>query len=258
MNHAGVRILLALCVCVLQGCSASRGVDEDHASRAPIGSRQSHATTPPSPITQSPPLLPSAPAILSITPVTPGQRAFVDETGTRQLRTVTLHEGSGRYRVSWFIDGEPEPSRQQLLAISADGALTLLEEINAAERVEVVFTPALLVVPAELRDGAVHAQIVRMTVHPLGDRTRTRSAGDAHNTLTINADRPLTIRDKSVLATRISAVMEVDLAPAKVLSTSEQWYAPGAGLVRDQQEETTAVLGIPVRSNRQAWTVQDQ
>lgn len=148
--------------------------------------------------------------------------------------------------------GGGEPMRESKLVILDDGSIGLAEEINRIEKVEVVFDPPLIVMPQGLSaaEGAGRVQQLRMTVHPLGDRSRVRASGPVTNTLRnmgrASVQTPAGAFESSLLVSEFTA----DLAPARVVNRSEQWLVPKVGMVAEVETERTTVLGVQTRLNR--------
>lgn len=165
--------------------------------------------------------------------------------------------GEGRYvQRRWSIgNGERTLLREQRLIAQDDGAVLLQEEINHAEKVEVVFIPALMVVPARLTPGPADPQKVRMVVHPLGDRSRTRARGAVEQSMTIGA--PVRVRTPAgeFDAWPLTSTFRADLGASKVMNETELWLAAGIGIIAERRRERTTALGIPIRDNREGWVI---
>lgn len=150
--------------------------------------------------------------------------------------------------------------RELKFTIDASGYIALMEEINRTEGVEVVFTPPLVIIPEGLAvvsfNGANFAQDLSMTVHPLGDRSRTKSKGPVRNEITYLGDEPIKTPAGNFTARRVLAIFTADLSPAKVSNTSEQWFVDGVGLVAERETEKTTLLGVPFRSRETEWALQ--
>ncbi|MBX3404254.1 MAG: hypothetical protein KF699_12665 [Phycisphaeraceae bacterium] len=166
-------------------------------------------------------------------------------------------DDSGRYvQRRWAVRGaERTLVREQRLVSGDDGAVLLAEEINHAEKVEVVFTPPLVVVPALLTSGVEARQRARMAVYPLGDRARTRARGTVEQTIvvgqTVRVRTPAGECDARTLVSEFRA----DLGASKVQNRTETWLAPGIGIIAEQRQERTTALGVPIRNNRESWVV---
>lgn len=179
-----------------------------------------------------------------------------DEQARLEIERDAPGEGGRYLQRRWSVTGgERTLLREQHLIARDDGAVLLQEEVNHAEKVEVVFTPALMVVPARLAPGPAEPQKVRMVVHPLGDRSRTRARGTVEQSMTIGA--PVRVRTPAgeFDAWPLSSTFKADLGPSKVTNESELWLAAGIGIIAERRRERTTALGIPIRDNREGWVL---
>lgn len=145
--------------------------------------------------------------------------------------------------------------RVQKLRIREDGAVVLIEEINHAEGVEVVFDPPLVVLPARIEPGAETASEGRMTVHPIGDRSRVRAKGPMKESSRCEGAVRVQTSAGEFAAWKLVSTLNADLGPSKVLNETELWLVPGVGLVAERRREKTTVLGVPVRNNTESWVI---
>lgn len=150
----------------------------------------------------------------------------------------------------------PSPALTEArMVIDPSGYVAIAERIDREEKVEVVFTPALVVLPNNLPGstiggaGAKYEQELTMTVHPLGDRTRTKASGKARSTIVYQGDEKLTTPAGTFTARKIVSTLSADLAPAKVNNQNELWMVDGVGIVAERDQERTLVFGLPSRSN---------
>lgn len=151
------------------------------------------------------------------------------------------------------IDHTRPATREQRFAIDASGALILLEEINRAEEVEVVFSPGLVVLPAGLSLGATQEQTLEMVVHPLGNRAKVRQRGPMNSSVTFEGRERVLVGNQEIDAFRFRSSFTATLKPASVLNESTQWFAPGRALVREIERERTTVFGVTIRDNSDRW-----
>ncbi len=165
--------------------------------------------------------------------------------------------GAGAYiQRRWLTDRDRRTLiREQFLAVREDGAVVLAEEINHAEGVEVVFTPPLVVLPTRIEDQARTTHEGRMTVHPLGDRSRTRAKGTVKNTVVCGGAVRVRTPAGEFDAWRLTSVMDADLSPSRVHNETDLWLVPGLGMIAERRRERTTVLGVSVRNNSEAWVV---
>lgn len=143
------------------------------------------------------------------------------------------------------------------LTIDVNGYIAVLEQIDRAEGVEVVFTPPLVAIPDGLRaeaDGkSGFTQDLRMSVHPLGDRSKVRSEGPAHVEIRYAGDADVATGAGVFKARKVVTTFTASLGPAKVTSASDEWYVDNIGLVAEREREVTRALGVQVRDNATSW-----
>lgn len=210
---------------------------------------------------------------ISLSPVSGGElRAaagsrgvFLDPTGLQAGTKLVIERSPvpggdestyGQKRI--LINGSDEKViREQTLRLLDDGSVVLVEEINHTEGVEVVFEPPMVVLPVQIREGELPASEGRMTVHPLGDRSRVRAKGPVRNTA--NCEGAFQVSTPAGLfdAWKLTSTLSADLGPSKVQNETVLWLVPGIGLIAERREEKTTVMGIPVRSNSETWVIHE-
>jgi hypothetical protein len=159
---------------------------------------------------------------------------------------------------SWWVryyDNETAstPRREVHLTIDASGYIAVTEEIDRADKVEVVYTPALVLVPDKLpaksSGNAGYTQEVKMVVHPLGDRSKIKTHGTATNEIVFEGDEPLITGVGAYTAHRITATVTARLSAATTTDITEQWLIDDIGIAAERNHEETRVLGAKVRDN---------
>ena len=145
------------------------------------------------------------------------------------------------------------PARCEVkLVLQPGGDIAEIEEIDRQDKVELEYTPALVVVPAKRAAGDAgtpFVQDVKMVVHPLGDRSKVRTHGPARSEITSGGDDKITTGVGVLTARKLTAVLTANLSAARTINTSEQWWADGIGLVGQKDHEVTKVLGATARDN---------
>lgn len=181
------------------------------------------------------------------------------ETGDNDRLLIERGEPDARGRYTqqrWTAsEGARTLAREQRLVAGADGSVRLAEEINHAEKVEVVFDPPLVVVPAALSVGSESLERARMTVHPIGDRARTRARGTVEQTIGVGPSVRVRTPAGEFVAVPLVSEFRADLGASKVQNRTETWLAPGVGIVAEQRHERTTALGVPIRNNRESWVL---
>ncbi len=176
-------------------------------------------------------------------------RLIVERGSTRPEWTVTRRESKG--------DGdEPKLVSEQRLVLLADGSVAIAEEIVHDEGVEVVFEPPMVVMPTELREGGPFVQQLKMTVHPLGNRKRTKASGEVESTIELVGDEQLETEAGRLETRHVRHIFVAKLKPAEVSNTTDQWYMDRIGRVAERRREQTKVMGIQIRSNQEDWVIE--
>lgn len=178
-------------------------------------------------------------------------------SNARLCLTISAAE-SGAWNAQWRAS-EADSSSERLVREEQwrenDAGIVLTRSVDHVERVEVLFDPPLLVLPAQLEPGQTATERLRMTVHPLGDRSRTRAAGPVVQEVTdLGHDRVRTPAGTWV-ARHLRSVFTADLSGTKVRNQTDQWLVDGVGLVAQKRSERTTLLGVPVRSMDEAWAM---
>jgi hypothetical protein len=152
-------------------------------------------------------------------------------------------------------DKAVEIVREQLFRLGDDGSVALVEEKNHIEKVEVVFDPPLLVLPARIETGATFESSGRMTVHPLGDRSKVKVKGTYDDSGSCEGAVRVSTSGGEFDVWKIKSVFTADLPPSKVRNETESWLSPTSGPIVERRSERTTVLGVPVRKNEEAWVL---
>ncbi len=272
-GRGGVALGFVLGVPLLSGCAANK---PESALPAPVtrplpmtAPAVSNKPTTPKPVASGGAPAPAAPTAAHIaTPIDAGKLTITaartltydTDTGTR---IIVLQDAlpdchcAGR---SWWVKYSKSgagagalPEREVKMTIDASGYIAEAEEINRAEKVEIVYTPPLVVIPDKLpiqtSGNAAYHQDVKMVVHPLGDRSRTRTSGMAHNEIRYTGDELITTAAGEFTARKLLSTVTADLSAATSVNTTEQWWSDGVGLIFEKDHEITKALGIKVREN---------
>lgn len=147
------------------------------------------------------------------------------------------------------------PLSDQIWVRDQAGSVALAEEVNYVEAVEVVFDPPLVTLPVDLGTDEPFVQDLTMTVHPMGDRSRVRSSGRLRQTVTLEGRCRVAVPAGGFEAARVRQEFVAALKPAEVTNLTESWMVEGLGRVAEFRVETTRVLGVQIRSNREDWVL---
>lgn len=182
----------------------------------------------------------------------PTEAEFHDETD-RVLKVERIVHGDGSWTIKRSIAGRA--TRESVYAPGEGewaGGVVLKEEVNSAEKVEVVFSPPLLVISGREMDAT---QSLRMTVHPKRNREKIRSQGGVENQVRWVGKEILQTPLGALEAWRIESTFTAELSPAHVVNETTQWYAPTLGLIGEDEHERTTFLGATVRESRASWRI---
>lgn len=176
--------------------------------------------------------------------------------------------GSGLEVVSLTFDEGADPatdtpieSRYLSLARAADGSILLVSSAEGGRTTH--FDPPLIFMPASLTPGqefenATSARVVgengreqtsgratrRITyvgdAASLGDSAEAQAATGVAGTPSAFADQHLRV---------VSASLDMDLFPARVITTTTYWVG-AEGILREQQTTRITVLGVPYQTRR--------
>lgn len=171
-------------------------------------------------------------------------------------------------RAAWRVrriltarDGAEQLDADYGYILTDEGAVAISEMIDHAERIEVVFDPPLLVLPAELEVGESQTQRTRMTVHPMGDRSKTRNAGEVVNEITYEGNErvrtPALPRGRPAWPARhVRSVFMASIGGPQIRNETETWFVDGLGVVSEQRHERTTIFGAAVRNNLERWALE--
>lgn len=154
------------------------------------------------------------------------------------------------------MEGSAPAERESVLGRDADGNVVLVQEVNHEEKVVVDFEPPLVIYPASIGAGESREQKVHMTVHPMRDTTRVQAQGDVKHTIRWDGSEEIQTPAGKVEAKKLVSVFEADLGGPQVRNETQEWIAPGRGVVARKKMERTTMLGLKVRSKSEWWVAQ--
>jgi hypothetical protein len=173
------------------------------------------------------------------------------ETAWTVRRTLLTRVGGGA--------DEATALRADTCTMTAEGAVAVIEEINLEDNVEVVFQPAMVVMPRELTMGTPFEQTFDMKVYPGGKpRSMLKTSGPATQKIELTGLWRVPLAGGTTAEARgVRSEFRADLPPAKVINTSEQWFVDGVGLIAERRHERTTVLGLPIHESYELWVARD-
>jgi len=151
----------------------------------------------------------------------------------------------------WTIEGEKQPRFDRVLSEEADGSLVMREQRSYDRNVRSVFVPPLMVFPAKLEGDAAFTMSSKMTVHPLDKPKSIKEQGMARVEISLRGTQAH--RKGAEASTVVRTVFTADLKSADVVRTTDRWFAPGAGMVREAYEETVKVFGVLVERSAEVF-----
>jgi hypothetical protein len=154
---------------------------------------------------------------------------------------------------------EASPLRSDTYVLTPEGHVAIAEEFNRDESVEVVFEPAMVVMPRDLAPGTPFTQDFDVKVYPGGKgRTMLKSSGPGSHTIELTGLWRVTLAgDGQVEARGVRSVFRADFSPAKVVNTTEQWFVDGVGVIAERRHERTTVFGVPIRESFETWVARE-
>lgn len=153
-------------------------------------------------------------------------------------------------------ESDTPPLVAQRLMKTEGGDRAVIDEVVRDERVEVEYDPPMVVLPRTLTPGGAFTQTVRMIVHPMGDRSRTRASGPLRSSITYEGVDRVRIGTRSIDAVHVRQKFTADLKQAIVTNTTDRWYMPGVGWIAERRREESRVLGVPIRSSAESWVIE--
>ena len=184
-------------------------------------------------------------------------RAMGEEPGTLEVERAPGDAGMTRVTERISMGEGAISEREVLVRVRDDGGVEMVREINHAEKVIVDFEPALLVYPALLAPGESVEQRLRMVVHPMRNPERVQAQGDVVHTIRFEGVESIeTGTHGTVEGWKLVSVLQADLGGPQVVNESQEWFAPGLGIVARKKMERTTLLGMRVRANNEWWVQQ--
>lgn len=157
---------------------------------------------------------------------------------------------------SWTVEGEKGPRFERVLDRGADGSVVMREQRSFDRNVRSVFEPPLMVFPARLEPDASFTMSSKMRVHPLDKPKVIKEQGMARVEITVRGVQALAAgADESVV---VRTVFTADLKSADVVRTTDRWFVPAQGMVREVYEETVKVFGVVVERTGETFELQGE
>jgi len=149
--------------------------------------------------------------------------------------------------------------REQTYVLLPDGSIALEREVNKDDSVIVQFDPPMVVYPSTLsptaKDTAGFSQSFHVRVHPIDDETKIKVEGPGTQEITYVSDTLGESDHKQVPVFELLSVSVFDFGGPKSRNETTQWLATGVGVVRESRIETTKLLGVQIRENKESWAL---
>lgn len=170
--------------------------------------------------------------------------------------TIEPHEDDETKWSVRYRRGEGQsPFREDVLATTDDGVV-MLETTDHERDALTVYDPPLTLMPTELAPGEPFTHNVAMLVHPVGDRDAVRRRGSGRQIVELIDSQSVRTEAGRVDALHVRSRFEAELAPARVESVTERWYAPGksaVGFIAERSDETVYVFGVKSSTRGHLW-----
>ena len=176
-------------------------------------------------------------------PLHTGEQAYLVVTGTAaDTAIVRAQSPSDRFGAGWAVhEGD---LRAQFYSVGEAGDIVLHAVIEHADRAISLFDPPLLSMPASLEPGVPQTAEAAMRVVHRDNPRRERERGRAEQTIEYAADCRIRIGEAEFDVARIELIFEADLRLADVRRVASMFIGPGRGLIAEESEQTTRILGI--------------
>ncbi|MBI1374788.1 MAG: hypothetical protein GC159_18870 [Phycisphaera sp.] len=142
--------------------------------------------------------------------------------------------------------------RVEHLGIDASGSMVMNAVDDLAFNVTNWFDPPVPIFPSDLKPGEAKAYRSTIVVTGMGQPADapSRDRGVYDVTLTLSPDRLVQTPAGWFICQHLQRDHTVKLGMASVKTTSEQWYAPGYGLVAENTSENVRALIVSWTKNR--------
>jgi hypothetical protein len=228
--HRHKRILAATLTCLaLTGCATAPK------PAPPI------TATPSSPGTQGEPLKPgTAVTAMQLEKLHPLTRVFAVDLGPRSGKTLRATiESTGRNQWRYTL----EDSREVDLVLADDGSIQVPRETDVDEQVEILYEPALRLLPPRLVLGEPFEGESHMTVKNLKDG-KLRDQGTVAYRVELTGQRKVATPAGEFDAYIVNSERRIKLGMASVDVAIMTAYAPDGGTVAESITQTTKALGL--------------
>lgn len=145
--------------------------------------------------------------------------------------------------VEWRLQSDGTVRSVRRLERTEDGAILLRSISNEDRGMITEFNPPLMEFPAELQPGSPTTHRVAMRVVSAKSK-RERERGEGSIEITLEGNQQIKVNGRSLNAVKVRIVFHADLKAAAIVRTTDRWYVPGTGVVRERYEETVKILGV--------------
>lgn len=183
-----------------------------------------------------------------------GSTAFVQlerqGTASMALEREATSEGWVERRL---VDGKP--NSEATLVRGEGGAVLVVDEVVHEEGVRVEYDPPMVVIPGRLIPGQEHRQATRMTVFSIEGGRKPKSSGNLESVVTVVGHEQVRTPAGAMETIHVRQRFVAELSPARVVNTSDRWFARGMGLVAELRKERTTIGGLQIRASGEGWVL---
>lgn len=134
--------------------------------------------------------------------------------------------------------------RTLFLVPADDGSVVMVATESHADAALSLFTPGLLMAPAELAAGSPVEATVQMRVVSLPDGTRERDTGHGWRRTTLAREDVIRTPLGELTCMRVDVDFDANLGIAEAKVRSQRWILPGTGPVAERWRQRITVLGL--------------
>lgn len=153
--------------------------------------------------------------------------------------------------------GAPDVKKRSdvTLRVDAQGAVHVVQTVEAAEYVQTTFDPPMLMLPPRITPGETVTSAFHMKVHPLGKPDEVNTEGDATNTVACIGHETISTPAGTFETMKVRSVFKALMGNVEVENVTETWFAPRRGIVAETRTQRVTAMGVQVRSGAESWVL---
>lgn len=141
------------------------------------------------------------------------------------------------------------------LKVDEQGAIYVVQSVEAAENVFTEFNPPMLMLPAEMKAGQTLTSTFHMVVRPLGRPDEVSTEGDATNTVECLGHETISTPSGTYETVKIRSTLKALMGNVEVENVTVSWFAPQHGIVAETRTQRVVAMGLQVRSAAESWVL---